>query len=237
MTVKQRARKDEDKAARRQAILAVASRLLSRQQYHRITMAEVARRCSLAKGTLYLYFRSKEELFLAALEDELGQWFQALAVELARLVPGPDAPERFAAAVTRTLVPRETFADLLSLLHTVLEQNIDQASALAFKQMLVDQVQQGAAMVERAVPGLPEGSGGRVLLRLHALVVGLRQMADPAPVVAEVLARPEMEPLRIDFGAELSGTLAAMVRGMVDDRADRNRAERVDRAETRAASE
>lgn len=215
MAVKQRARKDEDKAARRRAILAVAARLLDRQQYHRITMAEVARRCSLAKGTLYLYFRSKEELFLAALEEELAGWFDALAVELAKLPPGPDAPERFAAAVVQTLMERETFAELLSLVHTVLEQNIDVQSAMAFKQMLLDRVSGGAAVVERAVPGLPPGSGGRVLLRLHALLVGLRQMADPSPVVAEVLARPEMAPLRIDFEAELADTLAAMVRGMV----------------------
>jgi len=217
MPVKQRARKDEDKAARRRAILAVAARLLDRQQFHRITMAEVARRCSLAKGTLYLYFRSKEELFLAALEEELAEWFDAMATELARLPPGTgaDAPERFAGAVARTLVERETFAELLSLLHTVLEQNIDARTAIAFKQMLLDRVRHGAVVVERAVPGLPPGSGVRVLLRLHALLVGLRQMADPAPVVAEVLARPEMAPLRIEFETELAETLAAMVRGMV----------------------
>lgn len=216
MPVKQqRARKDEDKAARRRSILAVAARLLDRQQYHGITMAEVARRCNLAKGTLYLYFRSKEELFLATLEEELAAWFDAMAAELARLLPGPDAPERFAAAVARTLVERETFAELLSLLHTVLEQNIDTRTAMAFKLMLLERVSQGAAVVEHAVPGLPRGSGVRVLLRLHALLVGLRQMADPAPVVAEVLARPEMAPLRVEFESELAETLAAMVRGMV----------------------
>jgi AcrR family transcriptional regulator len=215
MPVKQRARKDEDKAARRRAILVVAARMLDRQQYHRITMAEVARRCSLAKGTLYLYFRSKEELFLAALEEELGGWFDAMATEVAKIQPGPDAPDRFAATVARTLVERETCAELLSLLHTVLEQNIDSRTAIAFKQMLLERVSKGAAVVERAVPGLPRGGGVRVLLRLHALLVGLRQMADPAPVVAEVLARPEMAPLRVDFETELAETLAAMVRGMV----------------------
>lgn len=224
MAVKQRARKDEDKAARRRAILAVAARLLDRQQYHRITMAEVARRCSLAKGTLYLYFRSKEELFLAALEEELAGWFDSMATELGGLTVGPDAPERFAAAVTRTLAKRETFAELLSLVHTVLEQNIDTQSAMAFKRMLLDRVSRGSAVVERAVPGLPPGSGGRVLLRLYALVVGLHQMADPSPVVAEVLARPELAPLRIDFETELADTLAALVRGMVQQAAEQHSA-------------
>ncbi|MCA9708421.1 MAG: TetR family transcriptional regulator [Myxococcales bacterium] len=216
MAVKQRARNQEDKVARRQAILAVAARLLGRHQYGRITMAEVARRCSLAKGTLYLYFRSKEELFLATLEAELAAWFDVLSVELAALEPGPaQAPDRFAAVVTRTLSARATLVELLPLLHTVLEQNIDVETATSFKRMLLHKVQAGAEQVERAVPGLPPGSGGRVLLRLHALLVGLRQMADPAPTVAEVLARPEMAPLRVDFEQELSQSLAALVRGML----------------------
>ncbi|MCA9648377.1 MAG: TetR family transcriptional regulator [Myxococcales bacterium] len=216
MAVKQRARKDEDKAARRRAILTVAARLLGRKQYHRITMAEVARRCHLAKGTLYLYFRSKEELFLAALEDELAQWFDALGEQLAALASGSaDAPERFAATVARSLVERETLTDLLPLLHTVLEQNIDEDTAAAFKQMLLRKVGEGATAVHLALPGLAPGDGVRVLMRLHALVVGLRQMADPAPVVAQVLARPQMEPLRVEFEEELRGSLAAMVRGML----------------------
>ncbi|MEM9453716.1 MAG: TetR family transcriptional regulator [Myxococcota bacterium] len=216
MAVKQRARNHEDKIARRQAILAVAARLLGRHQYHRITMAEVARRCGLAKGTLYLYFRSKEELFLAALEEQLAAWLDALAVELAALEPGPPgAPERFAAVVAHTLAARETLSDLLPLLHTVLEQNIDIDTAAAFKQMLLDKVGSGGLAVERAVPGLPPGDGVKVLLRLHALLVGLRQMADPSPTVAEVLTRPEMAPLRIEFESELSASLAAMVRGML----------------------
>lgn len=219
MAVNRRARKDEDKAARRRAILGVAAKLLGRKQYHRITMAEVARRCHLAKGTLYLYFRSKEELFLAALEDELARWFDALAAQLVSLSRRPtehDAADRFAATVASSLVERETLTDLLPLLHTVLEQNIDEDAAVAFKQMLLDKVEEGAAVVEQAVPGLRPGQGARVLMRLHALVVGLRQMAEPAPVVAEVLARPQMAPLRVEFETELRQTLAAMVRGMRD---------------------
>ncbi|MEM7152429.1 MAG: TetR family transcriptional regulator [Myxococcota bacterium] len=217
MAVKQRARKDEDKAARRRAILAVAARLLARQPYQRITMAEVARRCNLAKGTLYLYFRSKEELFLAALEDELALWLDSVTEALEQLPADTDgdAPQRFATAVTQNLVQRGTLTVLLPLLHTVLEQNIDEDTAVSFKRMLLEKMGQGALGVEQAIPGLPPGSGAKVLLRLHALVVGLRQMADPAPVVAEVLTRPEMAPLRVDFEAELIDTLAATIRGML----------------------
>lgn len=213
MPVKQRARKDEDKAARRRAILTVAAKLLGKKQYKGITMAEVARRCHLAKGTLYLYFRSKEELFLAALEEEMSLWFDDMVARLPKLPGTGDVADRFGAAVAESLADRQTLVDLLPLLHTVLEHNIDEQSAVSFKLMLVEKVRVGGQVVEQAIAGLPAGSGAQILIRLHALVVGLRQMAHPAPVVAEVLARPEMSALRIDFGRELSAALSTMIRG------------------------
>lgn len=210
--IRLRARNEEDKLARREAILAVACRSLGRRQFARVTMAEIADRCGLAKGTLYLYFGTKEELFLAALELELAAWFDAVAGEL--LAKGRTDPRTFAELVARTLAARETLVDLLPLLHTVLEQNIDAETALRFKRMLRDKLVAGAAVVERALP-LAHGDGVRLLLRTHALVVGLRQMSDPPPAIAEVLARPELHPLQIDFATELTESLTALVRGMI----------------------
>lgn len=212
MVVRLRARKEEDKLARREAILAVASRSLGRRQYARVTMAEIAERCGLAKGTLYLYFGTKEELFLAALELELAAWFDRIGEQL--LAKGRTDPRSFAEIVVRTLAARETLIDLLPLLHTVLEQNIDDETALRFKRMLRDKLVAGGAVVERALP-LQRGDGVRLLLRTHALVVGLRQMSDPPPAIAEVLARAELHQLQIDFETELIDSLAALVRGML----------------------
>ena len=212
MVMRLRARKEEDKLARREAILAVAARSLGRRQYARVTMAEIAERCGLAKGTLYLYFSTKEELFLAALEVEVAAWFDAISEEL--ITRGRTDPRTFAEVVAHTLTTRETLTDLLPLLHTVLEQNIDSETALRFKRMLRDKLVAGAAVVERSLP-LHPGDGVRLLLRTHAVVVGLRQMADPPPAIAEVLARPELHPLQIDFEQELLDSLTALVRGML----------------------
>lgn len=212
MALRQRARKEEEKQARRDAILEVASKLLAREQFATITMAAMARRCGLAKGTLYLYFKSKEELFLAALERELAAWFDELALEVMQTAAW-DA-QRFGEAVARSLGKREPLADLLTILHTVLERNIEVATAIAFKQMLRDKVVAGGQVVEQALSGLHPGDGARLLLRVHALIVGLRQMSDPSPLVDQVLAREEFATLRVDFGADLAGTIADLVRGM-----------------------
>ncbi len=73
-----RARKDEDKEARRQLILAEALALYTATSYAEVKMADVAERSKLAKGTVFLYFPTKEALFLALLEDLLFAWFEKL---------------------------------------------------------------------------------------------------------------------------------------------------------------
>jgi AcrR family transcriptional regulator len=214
MPVKQRARKEEDKQARRHAILVAATRMIRRRPYAEITMAEVARKCGLAKGTLYLYFHSKEALFLAALEEELAEWFLELTSQLVTLDPSKDEVERLGKMIAGTLAARPSLNDLLGLVHNVLEQNIEPDVALQFKQMLLEKLTLGGRALEAVLPRLPEGSGRRLLLRIYAMVVGLRQMADPAPTVAKVLELPEMEPLRVDFERDLGETIVHLVRGL-----------------------
>ena len=67
-TAERRAREKEE---RKQDILKCAKRLFARKGFENTTMDEVAREAELAKGTLYLYFKSKEELLYSLLEPML----------------------------------------------------------------------------------------------------------------------------------------------------------------------
>src|SRR5471030_3424689 len=55
--------------AKRRAILDVASEVFLAQGYAATSMSEIAARLGGSKGTLYNYFRSKEELFGAFITD------------------------------------------------------------------------------------------------------------------------------------------------------------------------
>ena len=57
-----RARSDDAKRARRQFILATADQLLRLYGFDAFTMNRLAAAADLAKGTLYLYFATREEL-------------------------------------------------------------------------------------------------------------------------------------------------------------------------------
>jgi AcrR family transcriptional regulator len=53
---------------RKKKIIQVATQLFSEKSYHDVTIDEVAAKAGIAKGTIYLYFESKEKLYLEILE-------------------------------------------------------------------------------------------------------------------------------------------------------------------------
>jgi len=60
-----------DPARKREQILDAALGLFAHEPFQAVTMERVAGRAGVAKGTLYLYFSSKEELYLGILSDGL----------------------------------------------------------------------------------------------------------------------------------------------------------------------
>lgn len=56
--------------ARRSEILRAALRVFARQGYGATVVEDIAREAGIGKGTLYLYFRSKEQIYMAALVEE-----------------------------------------------------------------------------------------------------------------------------------------------------------------------
>jgi AcrR family transcriptional regulator len=67
----------EQREARRDQILAAALKCFSRDGFHQTTMADIVRELGLSQGTLYLYFKSKDDL-IAAIADHRHQREAAL---------------------------------------------------------------------------------------------------------------------------------------------------------------
>src|SRR5580698_1769476 len=66
----------DEQAAKRQRILAAALKLFAHEPYQAVTMDRVAA-AGVAKGTLYLYFPSKDALYLGVLSDGLDGAYRA----------------------------------------------------------------------------------------------------------------------------------------------------------------
>jgi AcrR family transcriptional regulator len=58
-------RREREKLRQRQEVLDVALRLFSKKGYHNVSMHEIAKEAEFAIGTLYKFFRNKEDLYQA----------------------------------------------------------------------------------------------------------------------------------------------------------------------------
>jgi AcrR family transcriptional regulator len=105
--------KKVDRAARREEVLAAAVRVFARRGYAATRIDDVAREAGIAKGSVYLYFDSREQLLHAA--------FEGLAERSARLlreaVDGPGtAGERLAGLVRGVMTGMSADRDLALVL-------------------------------------------------------------------------------------------------------------------------
>ena len=73
---------ESHKEQRRRAILDAAESLFARQEYADVRLDDVASRASVAKGTLYLYFDGKLDLFLSTVERKLQRMRDVLLTTL-----------------------------------------------------------------------------------------------------------------------------------------------------------
>ena len=62
-----------------EAVIDSASRCFTRYGYKKTSMDDVASRARVAKGTVYLYCDSKQDLFIRAVERELRAWIEDLS--------------------------------------------------------------------------------------------------------------------------------------------------------------
>ena len=79
------------KEARPQEILEAALSVFAEKGFAATRMEDIAQRARVSKGTIYLYFESKEAVFKALLHETIAKRFSLLA-ELAREHHGPVAP-------------------------------------------------------------------------------------------------------------------------------------------------
>jgi AcrR family transcriptional regulator len=77
--------------ARVQRIIDAAAELFARRHYHEVRMDDIAAQAGVAKGTLYLHFKTKEDLYQALVIDGMERLFEEVRQKVGR--PGP-AEER-----------------------------------------------------------------------------------------------------------------------------------------------
>ncbi|MFD8725289.1 TetR/AcrR family transcriptional regulator [Streptomyces sp. NPDC059629] len=213
----QRARSEEQREIRRQAILQTAADMLTEMPVAELSLNELSRRVGLAKSNVLRYFESREAVLLELLDTAWRAWLARLADELpAAIAEDADVTERsarLAATITETVVADPVLWELISVSAAVLERNISPEVARRYKLTAIANTQELARMTCVHLPEIaPDGAGhfaGSGLLAIGAIW----PLAHPAEAMLRAYDTPGMSEMRIDGTATLREVLTTVLAG------------------------
>ncbi len=202
-----RAINPEDKELRREAILDTAEQLWLTHPERLCNVADIATAAGLAKGTVYLYFRSKEELFLGIHERHNATFFSRLKAR-AQQAPTMTIDDLFSIQ-RQFLLDFPAFLPVATLCHGLLERQIPLDIAFAFEQRTFTQL---AEVVTALRDHFPQATQA-LMLQSYALLIGLWQLLRPTPLKELMKERSLLCACTDDYLQMLEAALKSLWRG------------------------
>ena len=125
----------EEWTSRRKAeILRACAALYETKDFRDITLKDIGGKTSMTRTSIYNYFRTKQEIFLALLQNEYEAWIADL--QAIRRENEAMTAESFASALARSLEKRRLFLKILAMNHYDLEDSSRPENLVAFKRGL-----------------------------------------------------------------------------------------------------
>jgi len=213
--LKRRAVKDAAKTQKRDRIIEIAGVLLAKRDFDDVSMDEVARVAGIAKGTLYLYFKTKEELFLAVYIEDFKEWYVALNdfLETSKKI----SAEKFAAWFADKVTAMPRFLKLCVGVPIVFQRNIPRDVAVNFKRLATSHLKSTAPLLAERLGFKTEAHARRFLILLIGLIVGLWSLGYASPMILEIKSEEKMNDLPSNFGELLRQTTKQLLVGMLTD--------------------
>lgn len=196
VAINHRARSADQKALRRQAVLEAAETYFLEVGFETFSMAQLAKKAGLVKGTLYLYFKTREELFLTLYEQSLTRWAQVFIGCLS----GSMTSRRYAEYLYSTAVSDGTFLPLLIRLEHVIEHNVSMTRLIQSKRVFMAQVEAITLPTSTALT-LSQAQAREVVKTLGVLLIGATR-SDQGPSLDHEALPQDVEGLIASFSSE-----------------------------------
>jgi len=205
-----RARSQEEKAEKLESILSAARLMLREKSYEKISLIELAKHAGIAKSTLYVYCKTREDLFLWVWEAAYEDFIQRLQ---RRVKAGSGSIQAYAKAYYEELVRDELLLPLIEQLHLVIEKNSTPEVVRDFKlrmQVSFD----GLAQVAAAKMGCEPQTFMDFFLFCHIQTTGLYQAANMPEETKRMLADSAASRFVIDFRSALQRSVLVIAKGL-----------------------
>lgn len=141
--------------ARKAEIINACAKLYDTKNFKEITLKEIGEKTSFTRTSIYNYFQTKEEIFLALLQQEYEKWIDDLNEMLHN--NKTMSAEQFADSLARSLEKRERLLKLMSMNHYDMEANSRMENLVAFKTVYGNSMRTVTSCLQKFFPRMTAG--------------------------------------------------------------------------------
>ena len=162
---------DDFLLARREEIIDACAKLYQTMSFKDITIKEIGKITSFNRTSIYNYFNTKEEIFLALMQREYGLWVK----ELTALTTEHETmtKEALADALALTLSKRERLLKLLSMNHFDMEENSRLENLVEFKRAYGASVKAVKHCLDKFCPEMTEEDKQEFMYAYFPFIYGI----------------------------------------------------------------
>jgi len=215
----ERARQPEQKAQRRNAVIAAARRLVDLHGVRGTTLSGIAREVGLAKSNLYRYFDGYEAILIEVLLDELDAFTEALGEALGPL-EGSGEIDAVVDAIVSCFLARPRLGQIGVALSTVLEHDMGEETVASLLRRRRARMEVLAQQVAPALPALTQEQIQRFFDHFWRHAVGGQPSAHPCDAARKVLKRPEFAYVSLDVATGLRDHARLLLRGLSSEKSE-----------------
>ena len=161
----------EFSTSRREEIISACEKLYQTMNFKDITIIEIGKITSFTRTSIYNYFNTKEEIFLALHQKEYELWID----ELEKIISENETltAEEFARLLAKSLENRRQLLKLLSMNHFDMEMNSRQENLIEFKKVYGKSLRTVKNCLDKFFPAKSEAEKQNFLYAFFPFIYGI----------------------------------------------------------------
>ena len=176
--------------ARKEEIIAACETLYQTMGFKDITIKEIADYTSFSRPSIYNYFETKEEIFLALLQKEYERWIDDLdaVIEEHYSMTRPEIAD----ALARTLEKRAQLLKLMSMNHFDMEANSRMERLTEFKRAFGNSMKAVDGMLNTFLPDMTDEARQSFIYAFFPFIYGIYPYAAVTDKQREAMDKAEV---------------------------------------------
>ena len=161
---------------RKEEIIKACEKLYKKENFKDITLKHIGEKTSFSRTSIYNYFQTKEEIFLALFQREYEKWIDALNKmyeENEKL-----SKEEFASKLAHTIEERPTLLKLLSMNMYDMEENSRMEVLIEFKKAYGDSMKMVRKCLDKFFKSMREEEKEEFIFLFFPLMYGIYPYAE-----------------------------------------------------------